>query len=55
MDFLYDYYKPFQGFDNLSLNEGRTIDVSSLPPGIYIAVARDDHCIIGTAKFVVLR
>lgn len=31
------------------------IDVSSLPPGIYLAVVKDEKCMVGSAKFVVAR
>jgi hypothetical protein len=31
------------------------VDVSALPPGIYLAVVRDDKTVIGTGKFVVAR
>jgi hypothetical protein len=34
---------------------GLTIDVSSLPPGIYLAVVRDEKGMVGSAKFVVAR
>lgn len=36
-------------------NGGWQVDVSALPPGIYIALAKDDGSVIGTAKFVVAR
>jgi hypothetical protein len=30
------------------------VDVSALPPGIYLAVVKDDRTVLGTGKFVVV-
>jgi hypothetical protein len=48
---------PMEGGGNM--DDGRihalTMDVSSLPPGLYIAVVKDERSLVGSAKFVVSR
>jgi hypothetical protein len=34
---------------------GWHVDVSSLPPGIYIAIVREKTAVVASAKFVVVR
>jgi hypothetical protein len=31
------------------------VDVSSLPPGIYLAVVKDERSVLGTGKFIIAR
>jgi hypothetical protein len=43
------------GISPAPLAGGWKVDISSLPPGIYLAVVREGTSIVGSGKFVVVK